>query len=288
MVYFGPSGNPPMFYDAGGKHSKEVPSFLKSVGLSAYEYQCSKGCKIKEETAAAIGAAAKENSVLLSIHGPYYVNLSSLEGEKRENCIRYMLEALRVANIMQADRVVIHSGGCNKMPREDALALAMQTLSEAIKAADAEHLGHIHLCPETMGKINQLGTLDEVIRLCLLDERLVPTIDFGHLNARSFGGVKTKEDYAFILDEIYNKLGSERGKSFHAHFSKIEYTENGGEKQHLTFDDTVFGPDFEPLALLLAERDISPRIICESNGTMAEDALLMKKMYENALLLKKD
>ena len=169
------------------------------------------------------------------------------------------------------------------MSREEAMALAKETLKCAINEADNAGFSDIHICPETRGKINQLGTIEEVVDFCLLDERLIPTIDFGHLNARTFGGVNSAEDYAAILDEVKNRLGSEREKMFHSHFSKIEYTEKGGEKKHLTFDDTVFGPDFEPLAELICRRGLTPTIICESDGTMAEDALAMKKMYEQKL-----
>ena len=129
-----------------------------------------------------------------------------------------------------------------------------------------------------MGKINQLGTLEEVIALCELDERLIPCIDFGHLNARTLGEVNSKEAFKQIIDEIGNRLGEYRQKHFHSHFSKIEYTK-GGEKKHLTFEDSIFGPDPTPLMELLCEFDLEPTIICESDGTQSEDALAMKNLY---------
>ena len=132
-----------------------------------------------------------------------------------------------------------------------------------------------------MGKVNQLGTLDEVLALCSVDERLIPCIDFGHLNARTFGGIATQQDYLDILDAIENKLGFDRLKVFHSHFSKIQYTLKGGEKLHLTFEDQEYGPEFEPLAELIAKKNLSPTFICESAGTQAEDAAEMKRMYEN-------
>ena len=90
-----------------------------------------------------------------------------------------------------------------------------------------------------------------------------------------------KTDFENILFTVKNELGEERYKNFHSHFSKIEYTK-GGEKRHLTFEDQEYGPDFAPLARLLAERDLTPRIICESAGTQAEDAAAMKT-YWNSL-----
>ena len=88
-----------------------------------------------------------------------------------------------------------------------------------------------------------MGTLQEVMELCKIDESLIPCIDFGHLNARDLGILKSKEDFEGVLDQIENDLGKDRLKIFHSHFSKIEYT-TGGEKRHLTFEDTVYGPDF--------------------------------------------
>ena len=134
-----------------------------------------------------------------------------------------------------------------------------------------------------MGKVNQLGTLDEVLALCSVDERIIPCVDFGHLYARSQGTELNDEtalaDYAAILDAIAAALPGERAKKFHAHFSRIAYTK-GGEKCHLTFADTEFGPPPAPLMQLLKTRGLAPTIICESAGTQAEDAAALKKLYE--------
>ena len=121
------------------------------------------------------------------------------------------------------------------------------------------------------------------MELCKIDESFIPCIDFGHLNARTFGSIKDKSDYEKILDTIENELGSERLKCFHSHFSKIEYTEKGGEKKHLTFADTVYGPQFEPLMELIAKKNLAPTFICESDGTQTEDAKTMKDYYESLL-----
>ena len=110
---------------------------------------------------------------------------------------------------------------------------------------------------ETMGKVNQLGTLDEVLELCTLDSRLVPCVDFGHLNSRTLGGTNSREAYAAVIDAIGEALGEERQRSFHIHFSKIEYT-GGGEKKHLTFADDVFGPDPSPLMELMQKTGSAP------------------------------
>ena len=203
--------------------------------------------------------------------------------EKRDNSINYVLQSAQAAKMIGASRVIVHSGSCGKMTREKALELAKDTVRRCLKAMDEEGLGDIVFCPETMGKINQLGNLDEVLSLCELDERLIPCIDFGHLNARTLGQVNSRESFLEILDAVENRLGIDRLKQFHSHFSKIEYTDNGGEKRHLTFEDAVYGPEFEPLAELIAKKNLSPVFICESAGTQAEDAQAMMEMYRKYL-----
>ena len=277
---FGPAGNAESFSAMGYKNSLDIPEYIEKMGLDAYEYQCGRGVKIGEDKANMLGRIAAEKGIKLSLHAPYYISMSSVEEQKRNNSVDYILASARAVNAMGGSRIVVHTGSCGKLPREEALRLAKDTMKKAIAALDNEGLGNIRVCPETMGKMNQLGTLEEVLELCTLDERLLPCIDFGHLNARTLGALKEKQDFAAVLDAIENKLGAARLKEFHSHFSKIEYTA-GGEKRHLTFEDTVFGPDYEPLIELIYERGLCPTVICESAGTQAEDALAMKKLYES-------
>ena len=279
---FGPAGNSESFAAMGYKKTIQVPEYIVRMGLDAYEYQCGRGVRISTEAAQAFGQKAKEAGVALSLHSPYYISLSSLEEEKRTGSIDYILQSARAADAMGAQRVVVRSGSCAKLSRTDALELAKDTLRRALQAMDEEGLGHIHLCPETMGKLNQLGDLQEVLELCQLDERLIPCIDFGHLNARTFGTLNDPQAVRAVFEQMEDKLGISRLRQFHSHFSKIEYTLKGGEKCHLTFADTEYGPSFEPVAEMIVRKGCSPTIICESAGTQAEDAAAMKRMYQQA------
>lgn len=279
---FGPAGNSESFAAMGYKKTIQVPEYIVRMGLDAYEYQCGRGVRISTEAAQAFGQKAKEAGVTLSLHSPYYISLSSLEEEKRTGSIDYILQSARAADAMGAQRVVVHSGSCAKLSRTDALELAKDTLRRALQAMDEEGLGHIHLCPETMGKLNQLGDLQEVLELCQLDERLIPCVDFGHLNARTFGTLNDPQAVRAVFEQMEDKLGLSRLRQFHSHFSKIEYTLKGGEKCHLTFADTEYGPSFEPVAEMIVRKGCSPTIICESAGTQAEDAAAMKRMYQQA------
>lgn len=281
IARFGPAGNSDSFYAAGYKATVEAPAWLQSLGLTAYEYQCGRGVRVSTDTAKAMGEAAARCGVQLSLHAPYFISLASAEAEKRGNSVRYILESARAVSAMGGERIVVHPGGLGGLSRADATALAAQTLRRAQQALDEEGLCAVRICPETMGKINQLGDLDEVLEFCKVDERFLPCIDFGHLNSRTQGGLNSYEAFAAVLDRLQNDLGAERAAAFHAHFSKIEYTK-GGEKRHLTFEDTVYGPDPAPLMQLIRERGLTPTFICESDGTQAEDARTLMRLYGEA------
>lgn len=279
MVLFGPGGNSISFREEGHKSTLDAPKWLYERGLNAYEYECGQGVRISEETAIKFGEEAKKYGITLSVHAPYFISLSSVEEEKRDNSIKYILDTLKVAKLMGAKRIVVHPGSCSKRDRNEAFELALLTMKKAVEEAKANGYENIEICPETMGKINQLGSVEEIAKMCKIDDMLVPTVDFGHINAREMGSLKTEEDFEKIVKCFINELGEERGKRFHVHFSKIEYT-SGGEKRHLTFSDNVYGPEFLPLARVIKKYNLDLTIICESDGTMAEDALTMKKILD--------
>ena len=276
---FGPAGNSE-YFGANYKSTIQAPGYLEKMGLDHYEYQCGRGVKVSDKTAISLREKAAQHNITLSLHAPYFISLSSIEPEKRDNSINYILQSCDAAKRLSAQRIVIHSGSCAKISREEALELAKDTITRARKAAVEQGFEDIVFCPETMGKVNQLGNLHEVLELCKLDDTFLPCIDFGHLNAREFGYIKGKAEYESIINEIENAIGSDRAKVFHSHFSKIMFTDPGGEKKHLTFDDSQgYGPDYEPLMEIVAKKGLSPIFVCESAGTQDKDALTMKKYY---------
>ena len=277
-IRFGTAGTSDSFAAQGGKTSLDIPEYTAKMGLNAFEYQCGHGVRLGLDKAAKMAALAAPKDILFSVHAPYYISMSSLEEDKRLNSVNYLLQSAAVCRALGGQRVIFHSGSCGKQSREVALEKALDTLRRAQTALDETGFSDITLCPETMGKIGQLGTLDEVLELCKVDERITPCIDFGHLNARTLGGIASKADYAAILDKVEAALGGARAKRFHVHFSRIEYSA-GGEKRHWTFAETQFGPEPQPLMELLAEQGLEPVIICESAGTQAEDACTMQRLY---------
>ena len=150
-------------------------------------------------------------TIALSVHAPYYISMSSLEEDKRLHSIDYLLQSCALVKALGGRRVIFHSGSCGKQSREEALEKALDTMARAVKACDEAGFEDCILCPETMGKINQLGTLDEVLALCEVDPRITPCIDFGHLYARScgvqFAAATAAADYAALLDTLAARLG---------------------------------------------------------------------------------
>ena len=279
---FGPAGISDSFAAQGYKTSLDIPAYTAGMGLDAFEYQCGHGVRLAEGKARQMAALAAEKGIVFSVHAPYYISMSSLDEEKRLGSIRYLLQSARLCRALGGRRIIFHPGSCGKQSRAAALEKALDTLRRGVEALDEAGYGDMTLCPETLGKIGQLGDLDEVLALCGVDERIVPCIDFGHLNARTLGGIRSKADYAAILDRMGEALGDERARKFHVHFSRIEFSA-GGEKRHWTFAETQFGPEPAPLMELLAERRLAPVVICESAGTQAEDARTLGQIYRHTM-----
>lgn len=276
-IKFGPAGNAQSFADAGFKATVDAPRWLHEMGLNAYEYQCGRGVNIGEETARKIAAQAALHDIAMSLHAPYYINLSNRDEERVQKNIGYVLASCQAATWLGADRIVVHTGGVGKQSRTKAFENTKENVRDILNAV--EQAGYTTtICLETMGKQSVIGSAEEIFELVALDDRLLPCIDFGHLNARTCGKCSTEEEFAQVLDLMENTIGTERARVFHSHFSHIEYGPKG-EVRHLTFADKQYGPDFAPLAKLIAQRGWTPRFICESAGTQAEDAKQMMDMY---------
>jgi deoxyribonuclease-4 len=281
---FGPGGNSVSFVNEGHKHTAEAPEWLYHKGLNAYEYQAGRGLYGTDETFGEIGREADKYNITVSLHAPYYISLTSLDLEKRLNSINYIKSSLNAARLMNAYIIVVHPGTATKISRSDAMDLSKDTLYKTFEAIEADPvLSRNTVCIglETMGQLNQLGTVDEIIELCKMNPGLLkPVVDFGHVNSRNIGGYfNGPDDYGRLFDTIAQNFDDETAMNLHCHFSKIEYTKVG-EKKHLTFADDVYGPAFEPFIEALAKYSLTPNVICESDGTMAEDALAMKHYYE--------
>ncbi len=283
MIKFGPSGTGSIFEEEGFSKTIDVPNWLKGKGLDLYEYSFGRGVRMSEETAKIYGAEFAKHGIEISVHAPYFINLATQEEDKAANNHRYIKESLIALKNLGGQRCVFHPGSPLKMPREQAMDLLMSRLDNLLcDLYDSGLAENTMLAIETMGKQAQLGDVDEIIRMVARDKMLYPCIDFGHLNARTGGSLKSYDDYMRVLEKFIKGVGFDKVDNMHVHFSKIEYTAKG-EVRHLTFEDTNFGPDFEPLAKALIDLNLHPFIVCESAGTQTIDSLYMKNCYNNML-----
>lgn len=280
MIKFGPSGNCESFYAEGFSHTEESAAFVKKRGLDCFEYSFGRGVRMSEDKAISIGEAFANEGVEISVHAPYFINFANPDDEMAAKSYGYVLDSAKMLKLMGGKRVVFHPAAQGKATREEAVALTEERLKILRDYIYLNDMQDLIFCPETMGKLAQIGTVEEITRFCKVDPVFTPCIDFGHINAREQGSLKTVEDYKSRLQYMIDELGYERMKHFHAHFSKIMYSAKG-EVKHLTFDDTVYGPEFEPLAIALKELKLEPYIVSESAGMQAEEAEYMKKVYFN-------
>lgn len=282
MIKFGPSGNSASFYAMGYKHTAQAPEYLKKFGLDCFEYSFGRGITLSKEKAEDIGAAFADAGMEISVHAPYFINFANPEEEAAQKSYGYVLNSARYLKHFGGSRLVFHPAAQGKQSRTEAVERTADRLKTLRDMIYENGLQDIMYCPETMGKLAQIGTLEEVVEFCKIDKIYTPAIDFGHINAREQGSLKTVEDYKSRLEYAIGELGYDRMKNFHVHFSKIMYG-GKGEIKHLTFEDAVYGPQFEPLAVALKELGLQPYIVSESDGTQAEDAKAMKDIYFNTL-----
>ena len=280
MIKFGPSGNSDDFKAAGYQKTEDSAAWVKKMGLDCFEYSFGRGVNLSDDKAISIARAFFAAKVEISVHAPYYVNFANPDDEMAEKSVSYVINSAKKLRLMGGRRVVFHPASQGKDERKTAVDLTKVRMEKLMDAAYKEGLSDMLFCPETMGKLGQIGTVEEITEFCKIDKALCPCVDFGHVNAREQGSLKTEKDYEERLAFMISELGYGKMKDFHVHFSKIEYS-SGGEVRHLTFEDDKFGPEFAPLSVTLKKLGLEPYVICESAGTQDKDAAAMRKIYYN-------
>ncbi|MFC1682329.1 TIM barrel protein [Nanoarchaeota archaeon] len=192
----------------------------KSLGFGVCEIAFTYGIYIKRrEDAEKIGRAAKKLNIDLTIHAQYWINLNSAERPKVEASKQRILRCLEVGTWLGAKLVVFHPGYYSKMEKTESYENIKREILELQKIRKEKKYTP-KLAPETTGKVNVFGSIDEIKQL-VEDTGCVFCIDFAHLLARY-------KSYKF--DEIKKKFG--KYSSWHVHFSGIEYGDKG-EKHHV-------------------------------------------------------
>ena len=274
MVIFGPAGSCDEVVESKMKRPAQA-QFLREMGLKAYEHPFTFGVNINEQTKQDL--IQEFGDFELSVHAPYYINFASDDEEKLMKTNGYLMDSVLKAREIGADRVVFHPGSLTGQTREQALSNTLKNLKNFVALMDERNIHDVYICPETMGKHGQVGTWEEVAKMCEIDERIIPCLDFGHINAFTLGGL----DSLSAIEEIIKKFVVElKKKEIHIHFSRIEYTSKG-EKKHLILDDpSDFGPDYKMMIDILKKYDANYRVISESQGTQSRDSYKMLEYYK--------
>lgn len=278
MLKFGPSGFSDDFA-LTHKSTREIPDWLICHRLDCYEYSFTNGVRLSDETAAEYGGLFAQKNIEISVHAPYFINFANPDPVMVEKSIDYVIQSLKKMKLLGAKKLVFHPGSLLNRSREEAFSITKQNILKLLDRLDkTEGLGEYYLCPETMGKHGQVGSVEEIAQICALHTSIIPTLDFGHINAFNGGSLVTEDDFEKVFLVLKKYLG-ERYNKVHIHFSKIEYGEKG-EIRHLTNRDKVFGPEFEPLARVLSRHGVSGCVISESSGTQTSDAAELKNIFD--------
>lgn len=293
-IKFCVAGFPVNFFSSKyGKKRENIFKWIKENNLDGIELQCTYGIKMSDEQALLYRKLVKENNLIITIHAPYYISLASTKPEVVERSKLEIIKAFELAKKIDAKRIIFHPGagyGKNELDRQEGLKRLIDALNSIEKELDTKN---IKLYPEIGGKINQLGSLDEIIEICKNVKYARPCIDLAHLHARELGSMASKEAIISVLNKIENELGRDILEETHFHVYPVDYTDKG-EKIHKAFgdkkeieqlslfdNDDDYYPKAEDYIAAIKEMNIKPITICEAHNSQDKGAILMKKIYNN-------
>ena len=247
---------------------------VKELGLGCMELEFVRSVNISKEKAPEIKKIAEQESVELTVHAPFYINLNSIEKKKYYASINYIYSSAKIGFLCGAKSVTFHAGFYMKQEPKPVY----EKIKEGVKEIEKKLLDvgiKIWLRPETTGKPTQWGSIEEIVSLSEECELVQPCIDFSHLHARSKGKNNTLKEFTSNLSLVENKLGRKALNELHMHLSGINYSDKG-ERNHLILKES----DMNYLDLLQALKDFKVKgwLICESPN-LETDALLLKKEF---------
>ncbi len=270
-IRFGTAGIPTT---VSGKPAADGVREVRRLGLAAMEMEFVHSTWLKEDKAPELGKVAKDNDVVLTAHGSYYINLNAKEPEKR---------AASRGRVIEAATRTFQAGGYSATFHpafylgEDPIKVAA-TVTEQLKIIEKElkeNSVKIWVRPETTGKPTQYGTFEELLKLSQSLEMSMPCVDFSHIHARTNGKYNSYKEFSEVLEAIEKYRGKEGLKEMHIHTSGIAYGEKG-EKHHLMLDESDL--KYQELCKAWKDFKVGGVVICES-PTMESDALLLQRTY---------
>lgn len=247
---------------------------VRELGLDAMELEFVRNVNVSKELAPQIKKTAQENNLALTCHGSYFINLNSLEKEKRQASKKRVLDAARRAWECGAFSLTFHAAFYQKIEPAKVYDTVKNALKEIVEELKKEK-NSIWIRPETTGKAAQFGSLKEIVSLSQELEQVMPCIDFSHLHARYNGKMNSYDEFCSTLGLVERELGKRALKEMHCHVSGIEYSEKG-ERHHLNLKES----DFNYKELLKAFREFKcAGVVVSESPSIEGDALLLKKEY---------
>ena len=247
---------------------------IAELGLGCMEVEFVQGVKMSPKVAVSVGELAAKKKVVLTAHGPYFVNLNAVEPQKVHMSKERILQTARIAALFGARSITFHAAFYLKNTPAETYAVVKKHLQEVVNTLQKEG-NKVTISPEVTGKASQFGTLEELLQLSSEIEGVLPCIDFSHWHART-GKANSYREFIGMLDQVEKKLGRRGLDNMHIHLSGIAYG-NKGEIKHLMLPDSDF--QYAELLKALKERKAKGVVICESMPYLENDALLLQQTY---------
>jgi deoxyribonuclease-4 len=242
---------------------------LVQHGYDACEIDFGHGFWMEWDYARRLGVVASESGVALSLHAPLAAFLGHVErgGRKHQMATGMLDHSAGIAAACGAAPVVIHPGFLLGRAREEAIEAVVSQLAELRERLAAKGRA-VPFGVEVMGRVQELGSLDDVLDICRRLEWVRPVLDFAHMHATSDGGFTDTEAFASVLAAADGVLAL--GIPFHIHFSDVSFA-NRNEKAHLPYGQGTLRA--EPLARALVRFDRPATVILEAPDEASNQAI---------------
>jgi len=251
---------------------------IAELGLGCMEVEFVQGVRMSPKVAVSLGELAARKQIMLTAHGPYFINLNALEPQKVHMSKERILQTARIAALFGARSITFHAAFYLKSTPAETNTTVKRHLQEVVNTLRKEG-NKVTISPEVTGKPSQFGTLEELLKLSSEMEGVAFCLDFSHWHART-GKANSYQEFLDILDQIERKLGRQALDNMHIHLSGIAYGKKG-EIKHLMLPDSDF--QYAELLKALKERKAKGVIICESVPYLENDALLLQQTYRSLL-----
>ena len=270
-LLFGTGGVP---ISAQSRSTEAGIESIAELGLGCMEVEFVQGVKMSPEVAVSVGALAARKNVVLTAHGPYFVNLNAVEPQKVHMSKERILQTARIAALFGARSITFHAAFYLKSTPAETYAVVKKQLQQVVNTLRKEG-NRVMISPEVTGKLSQFGTIEELLKLSSEIEGVLPCIDFSHWHART-GKANSYQEFSGILDQVERKLGRRGLDNMHIHLSGIAYGKKG-EIKHLMLPESNLR--YAELLKALKERKAKGVVICESVPYLEQDALLLQQTY---------